>query len=169
MPNTPKVATLADLQKNRELVAEGPSGLAYKLRPMNLERYALSGHMPSGLRDVALKGADGVNEVLGSDSAVIAEKGSEVRDWMDDLVRRVVVAPNLANTDLDDLPPVDYRWIVAIALGEEDRDGQGRRLWGREPLSAWSRFRDEHGCGEDCPSCDRLRRSVADIHRGRGD
>jgi len=164
-----KVSTLADMQRSREIVAEGPSGLVYKIRPLNLERHALAGSLPGQLRQIALKGASGVDEVLGSDEAELLTRGAEMRDALDDMVRSVVVEPELPGEDLDILPPVDYRWLVRIALGEEDRDGRERRLWGREPLTLWSTFRDEHGCDTDCEACDRMSRPVAEVHRGRVD
>jgi len=166
---TVRAATLSELQASREIVAVGPSGAAYKIRPLNLERYALSGHLPAELRKIALSGATGVDAALGGDEDALVEHGEQVRDYMDDLVRQVVVEPDLAGVDLDELHPADYKWLVRIAMGEEDRDGEERRLWGREPLSVWGTFRAEHGCSEDCESCDRLRRSVAEIQRGRVD
>lgn len=160
MSESLKPASLAALKKAREIVAVGPSGNAYKIRPLNMERYALSGTLPTSLRQLAAGGAAAIDKVFGDDGA-ITEHGEEVRGYLDGLVRQVIVEPALHDVDLDVLPPVDYRWAVQVALGEEDRDGEGRRLWGREPLTIWATFRKEHGCDEDCPCCDRLQRSVA--------
>ncbi len=147
----------------------GPSGNFYRIRPMNMERYALAGGLPATLRQLAMKGAEGVNEVLSGESDIINEHGDEVRSYIDSLVRQVIVEPDLTDADLDVLPPVDYRWAVNVAMGEEDRDGEGRKLWGREPLSVWATFRNEHECAEDCASCQRMVTSVADAQRGSGD
>jgi hypothetical protein len=162
-----KITSLAQLQKTREIVALAPSGNVYKLRPMNIERHALAGELPASLRKVAMQGAQAVDEAMMADQ--VDENGPEMRDYLDRLVRQSVVEPDLTDVDIDVLPPVDYRWIVRIALGEEDRDGEERRLWGKEPLSTWATFRGEHGCTEDCESCDRMRRSVADLQRGSTD
>ena len=162
-----KIATLDDLRASRSIVAVGPSGLTYRIRPLNMERFALAGGLPATLRQLAMGGADAIDKVLTAPEG--DEDTSEVRDYMDGLVRRIIVEPDLEGFDLDELPPVDYKWAARIALGEDDRDGQGRRLWGREPLSVWATFRDEHGCSEDCASCDRLRLSVADVQRGQRD
>jgi hypothetical protein len=162
MSATKKVTSLTDIKKARQIVATAPSGNVYRIRPMNLERYALAGGLPAQLREIALKGADGINEVLGGDQETIESHGTAVRDYMDGLVRQVIVDPDLADLDLDELPPVDYRWAASIALGEEDRDGEGRRLWGHEPLSAFETFRAEHGCTEDCESCHRVVGAMAE-------
>lgn len=161
MPN--RVTSLSELQRKREIVALSPAGFTYKIRPLNMERYALAGTLPTTLRRLALQGAEGVDKMLGSEAESLLENGEEVRDYLDRLVLEVIVEPVLDAEHLDVLPPVDYRWLVRIAMGEEDRDGEGRRLWGREPLSVWSTFRDEHGCSPDCEPCDRMRRSVAEV------
>jgi hypothetical protein len=182
MSSTPKIATLADIKKGRSIVATAPSGHAYRIRPLNMERYALAGGLPPQLRQMAMKGAEGINALLGADDEALEAHGSEARDYMDGLVRQVIVEPDLSKfelvenedgskakvyeVDLDELPPVDYRWAANIALGEEDRDGEGRRLWGREPLSVWDTFRDHHECPEDCESCHRMVASLADAQRG---
>lgn len=159
-----KVTTLAELQRTREIVALSPAGHSYKIRPLNIERHALAGDMPPALRKIAMQGASGVDAVLSGDEAeVLAEHGNELRAYLDRLVLQVLVEPALSADEIDVLPPVDYRWLVQIAMGENDRDGEGRRLWGREPLTTWATFRDEHGCDADCESCDRMRRSVADV------
>jgi hypothetical protein len=160
-----KPVTLAQLQKSRTIVAAGPSGDTYRIRPLNMERYALAGELPPTLRNIALKGADAA--LLEADGEALTERGKEVREYMDAIVRQVVVEPDLSDVDLDVVKPVDYSWLSRIALGEEDRDGEGRRLWGREPLSVWGTFRDEHKCADDCEACDRVIRSVADIQQGQ--
>lgn len=156
--------TLDDLRKRRELLVTAPSGAVFKIRPINLERHALSGGLPAKLRDVAQKGAAGVNEVLGADDERVSEEGEGVREYLDRLVAAVLVEPTLPVDEdgtpdpeaVDLLHPNDYRWLVAIAMGEEDFDGEGRRMWGREPLSRFATFRHEHGCSEDCDGCSRV-------------
>lgn len=152
-----KPTTLDRLKKTRTVVAEGPSGNVYRLRPINLERYALSGAIPQPLRKIAREGAEGIDAVFSeeNDSTLVAG-GSEVRDFLDNLVRQVIVEPDLSNFDLDELPPVDYRWAVSIAMNEEDKDGRGRLLWGQEPLSRWDTWRLHHDCPEDCESCQKV-------------
>ena len=155
------VSSLADIRNSRAVTAPGPSGLVYTLRPLNMERYALAGGLPASLRELALKGAEGVAEVLGGTQEVIEERGGELADYLDGLVRQVVVEPDLRDFDLDELPPVDYRWLVAVALGEMVYDGEGHRLWGREPLTSFATFRDFHDCPPDCDRCERMVAAVA--------
>lgn len=165
MATKPKIASLADLKKKREIVAPGPSGFTYLVRPINLERHALSGGLPAKLRAVAAKGAEGVNELLaeGTDERV-SEEGATVKTYLDSLVAATIVEPRLyadgtqdvSDEAIDLVPPVDYKWALAIAMGECDEDGEGKRLWGREPLSKWATFRVFHGCGEDCDGCSKL-------------
>lgn len=158
----PKPATIAELQKSREIVALSPSGNYFKLRPLNLERHALAGGLPAHVRKLALEGAEGINKLFGEEDSTLSEEGEKVRDYLDGLVTQLVVEPDLKGADLDDvLLPADYRWFVSIAMGEEDRDGEGRLMWGREPLSRWATFREEHRCGPDCAACRRVQDAVS--------
>lgn len=172
-PETPKATTADELRASRVLTARvAPSGNRYDVRPLNLERLALSGGLPARLRHAASRGAAGVNDLLASDEDErLSSEGADVQEWLDRLCAEVIVSPSLYRTDaagepviedgqkvvdaelIDLLPPIDYKWAIAIALGEEDEDGVGARLWGREPLSRWAVFRSEHGCDEDCPGC----------------
>lgn len=148
----PRVASKDDLRATRTAVVVAPSGHAYRIRPLNLERHALSGSLPGRLRQVALRGADAVDELFRTDDEnQMSEHGREVRTYLDGLVLQVIVEPELTQADLDQdlLPPVDYRWAVGIAMGEIDRDGEGNRIWGREALSRWERFRDQPGVATD--------------------
>ena len=163
------VASLDDIRGARNVTAPGPSGLVYTLRPVNMERYALAGGLPASLRELALKGAQGVAEVLAGTQEVIEERGGVVGDYLDGLVRQVVVEPDLRDFDLEELPPVDYRWLVAVALGEMVYDGEGRRLWGREPLTSFATFREFHSCPPDCPRCERMVAAVARAPLGPDD
>lgn len=172
------VASIDQIRAARSVTAPGPSGLEYTIRPLNMERYALAGGLPASLRELALKGAEGVTEILGGSQDLLDQRGPEIITYLDGLVRQVVVDPDLADVDLDELPPVDYRWLVAVAMGEMVHDGEGKRLWGREPLSAFSAFRDFHGCAADCPSCERMVAALARVapgsdnglaHQGSGD
>jgi hypothetical protein len=153
--------TVEQLKKTREVVATGPSGNVFRIRPMNLERHALSGQLPPSLRKLAASGAEGLNEFFAATEGEDQEEKNgrtksqvkEVQDYLDNIVRQVIVEPDLNDVDLDVLHPIDYRWAAAIAMGEEDKDGQGRLLWGLEPLSRWEMFRRHHECAEDCEKC----------------
>lgn len=170
----PKAVTKDDLAASRVLKARpGPSGNHYDVRPINLERMALSGGLPTKLRAVASEGIAGLNRMLKEGGENASEDERLVRDWIDRLVAEVIVGPVLWKLDpegerihvdgqpqvdqemIDLLPPVDYHWAAAIAIRECDTDGQGRRLWGLEPLSRWAAFREHHGCEPDCESCER--------------
>ena len=158
----PKPATLAELQRSRELVVLAPSGNYIKVRPLNLERHALAGGLPAHLRQLAIEGAEGINKLFGAEDDAVSSEGEKVRDYLDKLVCDLIVEPELSPEVIDQaLLPADYRWAVAVAMGEEDRDGEGRLMWGREPLSRWSTFREEHGCAPDCEACSRVRAAYA--------
>jgi hypothetical protein len=53
------------------------------------------------------------------------------------------------------VPAEDIDMLGQIAMRERDTDAVGKRL-GVEPLSRWDTWRQEHGCGDDCPSCDNV-------------
>lgn len=165
-----------ELQKKRHgTLAKGPSGFVYKVRRPNLERHALSGGLPAKLRAIALGGTDAVNALfatpetddpdVGTEEAPAAagmtEEGHAVRGYLDEIVLKTVVEPKLTLEDLgtgqldDDplLPTVDYKWLVDLAFGNMDYDGEGRRVFGIEPLTRWATFRDFHECAPDCASC----------------
>lgn len=160
------------LAQRKGIECAGPSGNIYRLRPINLERHVLAGGLPARLRAIALEGAVGIARVFAADDSKISEEGLEVRGYLDGLIRQVIVEPNLHGTvrisradamqlgadvlgEIPDgaefvdvekvalLPPVDYRWAVAVAMGEEDRDGDEKPLWGREALARFATFREE--------------------------
>jgi hypothetical protein len=168
-------------QRKAKTVYRGPSGATYRLRKVNLERHALSGGLPVKLRKAAMEGVKGLERLLATEeddaaqgitADAVAGDGAgrnETRDYLDDLVLATVVAPALKREDLgtgqldDDplLPAVDYAWLVKVAMGEEQYDGDGRRLWGLEPLDRFATFRAFHGCDADCEGCDGLRHAVS--------
>lgn len=158
VPPTPKVTSLAEIKKKRTVLAEAPSGNIYRVRAMNISRYALAGGLPAPLRNLARQGADGIQQIFSeeNDEETFTKQGDEIKSFLDDLVRQVLIEPDLTDFDLDDLPPVDYQWAVSIAMNETDLDGKGRLLWGSEPLSRWETFRVEHSCEDDCEACQRV-------------
>lgn len=176
VPPTLTPTSVDDLTKSREITCYAPSGNVYTIRPINLERHALAGGLPAKLRAIAMNGSTAIDKVIGWNEAegtlgddeddellspeAKAERDSErgeILEYLDSLVRTLIVAPDLTGVDLDIIPPVDYRWSLQVAMGEADEDGEGRRLWGREPLSRWATFREFHGCSEDCAECQRVR------------
>lgn len=170
-------STLDDLRRSRVIEGvESPGGLVYDIRPLNLQRHALTGNLPQTIRRAAMRGVQGINEFFGADDAGLSEAGNEVKGYLDELVAQVVENPCLyvggvkpgddgagvVDAELIELiPPVDYKWLLEIAFLEEDRDGQGRLLWGVERLSRWERFRHRHNCPEDCASCEAVRRDFS--------
>jgi hypothetical protein len=164
-----KATSLADLKKSREILATAPSGAVLKIRPLNAEHHALNGGLPAHLVSLALGGEEKIDETLKSiaskdDEDVTPEEREEraaISGYLDGIVRTMILEPSLPEGEpVDDyLLPVDYRWLVQVAMGEEDEDGEGRRLWGRDPISRWETFRHFHGCPEDCAGC----RGVRDL------
>lgn len=170
-------ASLEELRSRRDLMAAGPSGNAYRIRPLNAEHHAMAGNFPQKLRELAMQGSKGMREMFKDDKA-LTEHGKQFKSYLDDLVVMQILEPDFrpvleaqrraeaegaeAPATLDDyLLPEDYHWLVAIAFRETDRDGEGKLLWGREPLSRFQLFRDEHDCATDCASCGRAARALS--------
>lgn len=180
--NGPKAESIKEALRNKRVIAcKTPSGIDVKIRPVNLERHALEGGLPAGLRKIAEGGVEAVD-------AAIKESVSgdpETLQYLDGLVCQVFVEPQFARPvyaredspddgvkkgdlirgdRLDDyLLPADYRWALLLAYGEVNRDGEGRLLWGVEPLARFAPFRAEHGCAEDCAACESARRSLSSL------
>lgn len=131
-----KPTTLTQLKRTREIVCAGPSGHVYRVRPLNLQRHALAGGFPAQLRQIAIRQALGESSVsASSEDGELLERAEELREYLDEVVRQVIVEPSLAGDALDLLPPVDYDWAVGVAMGTVTEDGDGQPLWGRERLT----------------------------------
>lgn len=70
------------------------------------------------------------------------------------LAAMCLVDPALSADELlsSGIPAEDIDLLAAIAMRERDTDARGVKL-GVMPLSRFDTFREEHGCPEDCPSC----------------
>jgi len=171
------------MQAGRVVSCVTPAGFEVQIRPPNMEQHALSGGLPSRLREMAMKGVTAIDEAM----TQAIEGDIEMLGYLDGIVAKVFVDPSfdtpvyalserptdapddwqaeihqVAGDKLDEyLVPIDYRWALLVAFGEEDKDGEGRRLFGREPLSRFATFRAEHGCDEDCEPCQRVRDLVS--------
>lgn len=172
-PPAPSRDALKRIRENPPIV-RGPSGATYSIRKVNLERHALGGGLPVNLRRAAMEGVKGLEKLLDAEDS--GDGVNETRDYLDGLVLATVVEPqltkeDLGNGELDDdplLPAQDYAWLVKVAMGEEEYDADGRRLWGREPLDRFATFRAFHGCDESCEGCEGFRTAVAAfVERGR--
>jgi hypothetical protein len=166
-PSAEEVKERLRLKRTIECVT--PSGVEVVIRPVNLERHALAGGLPAKLKAIAQGGVEAIDKAI--EQATSGDP--ETLEYLDGLVCEVFITPafkrpryareddgdtkkgDLISGDaLDEyLLPADYRWALLVAYGEEDRDGEGRLLWGREPLSRWATFREEHGCAADCEAC----------------
>jgi len=158
-----KLATVAEWRSRREVEAVTPTGIRVRLRPPNIQRHALSGGLPSGLKRLAT--ADDkvavLNQVMASDDGDADAAALETRDYLDRVVVAMVVEPAISLEDIEEIPPVDYQWLVEVAFRNNDYDGEGHYLWGTEPLNRWAFFREEHRCDEDCAACGRIRAVVS--------
>lgn len=159
----------AQLEKRTPPIVRGPSGATYRVRKVNLERHALSGGLPVGLKRAAMEGVKGLEKLLETETSESDEASHETRDYLDELVLATIIEPKLTKADLGTgqlaedptLPSVDYAWAVKVAMGEEEYDADGKRLWGLEPLDRFATFRAFHGCDEDCEGCHGFRSAVA--------
>lgn len=152
-----------------------PGGEMLTIQPPNIERHALSGGLPARLKEIAAAGVSGIDKAIEE----ATDGDPEMLTYLDGIVCRSLVDPQIdppvwaLSEPPEDAPddwqpsmvlvsgedpnefllPVDYQWLLLVAFGERDTDGEGKRLWGREPLSRFRVFREEHGCAEDCPGC----------------
>lgn len=161
-PPQPKAATLDDFKEARTCWCELPSGLFVRLRPVNLTLHAMNGGMPDTLRRMTGLSPRQIGKQI-AESPNEAEAITDARRYMDGIVRDMVIEPEIPkDLDLEEtLLPADYLFLFQIAQGERDEDARGVRLWGREPISRWALFRDEHGCESDCEACLRVQDAVS--------
>jgi hypothetical protein len=151
------------------VVATGPSGLNYKIIRLGRAQAALAGKLTTELKRAALREAQKMARSGGGpaqaqkaalsviDADQLEELEKEERETAKRLILATVVEPPLSDEDLEGedpfVPTVDQDWLEQVATGQTDEDGQGRRLWGPEPLSQLARFRHHHECPEDCAAC----------------
>ena len=146
------------------------SGATIKIRYPNLALMMRTGLIPTHLRAIATKVAKGEVTPTGqtmigdgepTDDAAFDEVVSVVQ-LMDEIIKHMVVEPELNQEDIDLMPPEDRDLLLAIANRERDVDAVGRRL-GVEPLDRWEKFRREHHCSEDCRSCQKVRQLYSSL------
>lgn len=175
--DTGRGKSLKDLMREGRVIrgVMTPAGFEVSLRLPNIESHALSGGLPAAIKKVATEGVSGVDKAI---QAATADGDAEMLTYLEGIIARMFVEPEfeppvwelrpvdpdkpqgeqkvtlVEGDKLDEyLTPPDYRWAILVAFGEKDVDGLGRRLWGREPLSRFKTFREEHDCPEDCPRC----------------
>lgn len=169
VPPTFKPSSRADLEARRKgVVARGPSGAVYRIRKVNLRRQVELGSLPTELRKIALasvrsqmNGGEVASELTEDDMDALNARRQAQRDEDDRLLLATVIEPKLTLDDLgtdeldDDpvVPAVDQEWLVAVARGTATRDGEGRSLWGPDPVTLIQVFQREHDCQPDCKHC----------------
>jgi hypothetical protein len=176
VPETLQPTSLEQLEASRAgKLARAPSGNVYRLRQINLERFALAGGLPPLIAHIATEGQDAVNamfEAMAKKETTPEEReaNQEIVGFLDRLVLNSVKEPALTSDhlgrpgELDSdpaLPPIDYEWLIAVAFRNVDVDADGRRLWGVEPFDRFRLFRELHRCPEDCEGCERVRDSIS--------
>ena len=151
-----------ELERRRDgVLAVAPSGAVYRIRAVPLLRHVLAGGLPQKLRQLALDGQRGVAKLLAGADEEVDSEGNSLLDYMDEIVLASIVEPELMKDDLRSgglteqplVHPRDYAWLFAVANADEDRDAQGRLLWGEPPLDLERIYGDAHGCDPDCPRC----------------
>lgn len=162
----PKVASLDDFRRSREVYATLPSGNLVKIRPTDLGMHALAGDLPMSLREIT-RAQEALEETLQNPGKVETPEEKKAReagaDYFLSLIKMTIVEPDFSRVAtlaelMEILIPADTNWLLRVANGQEDRDAEGKRLWGREPLSRWKTFRELHRCPENCEACNELRR-----------
>jgi hypothetical protein len=134
--------TLDELERSSEAVCRGPSGHVYRVRRVNLQRHVLEGGLPAGLREIGMEHvATGLD--LGNPELLMRP---EMRDYLDAIVRLVIVEPDLTWVDTSRpdpiirLPDEDWQWAVGLGMGTLREDGQGNPILGGVTLE--DRFRE---------------------------
>jgi hypothetical protein len=163
--NGKKAVTVEELRARRTLYATMPSGAVVRIRPPNMELHALSGGLPSRLRHLTGESGAELNRRLSQEAQNEKEDEAALatRDYLVEIVRNTIVEPDLSSLktfeELDAVMlPIDFHWLLQIGQRETDYDGEGKRLWGTEPLDRWKYFRELHRCDEDCEACGAIRR-----------
>lgn len=170
MPSTLQPTSKAAWAQRSVHTVTCPSGAVVRIRIPDLSMLLAQDAVPDRLRAVALqKVSEAFAEALRTPVADPAEgeepsaptldvealkELAELHQW---LVTQMLVEPELTLEDLEgpveERPPGDdLTMLVQIASRERHTDARGVVL-GVEPLSRWERFRDRHGCGEDCRAC----------------
>lgn len=172
VPETLQPTSREQLEANRNgKLARAPSGNVYRLRQINLQRFALAGGLPPMIAHIAVEGRDALNalfEAMAKPEQTAEERkaNEEIVGFLDRLVCGCLIEPQLEPSDLGSpgqldvnpaLPAVDYEWLVAVAFREADVDADGRRLWDVEPFDRFQFFRELHECDEGCEGCQRVR------------
>ncbi len=149
-----------------------PSGQQVKVKIPNLAQVLRDDALPNRLKAAAaqqlMASIDPVATGEAMRSASDEERIAMVTDAQDlylHVAAGMLVEPEGVTTeDFTDgsLPYEDAELLIAIAQRERDTDARGVRL-GVEPLSRWEAFRREHGCSEDCPACEALRRAFSSV------
>jgi hypothetical protein len=143
-PQPNKASLVEEILAARRPTVPGPSGFKYRVYPINFQRQALeTGNLPDLLQRMAFEGEE-FEEEMKADAELQVEYRAEVKAWHEQLVRKVIIEPDLTDVDLDVLPPEDYDWALEIALGEEVNDGNGDKIVGawRADLEKHATFRD---------------------------
>lgn len=184
-----KAASKKEQMKRSRAAIEcvAPSGYEVTIRPPNLEMHVLAGGLPVRLKELAAQGVVGIDNAIKEATtadpelqgylcsivcqmlldpvfdppryALMNDKGEEVPMEHADGTERVAC---VEGDDLDEfLLPIDFKWLLLVAFGNIDEDGEGKPLWGRPLLARFEPFRSEHGCASDCPKCARVEASLS--------
>ena len=150
-----------------------PTGARVKVRFPNEALLLLDDAMPEDLRVTALRQL--TQEVLQDSGRTAADLLTpEALQRMDDYYRfltaRALVDPQLTYEELAEGSPVrppqeDLDFLVEILTRRRDTDAAGVTL-GVERLDRFDRFRDEHGCDEDCEACEKVRGELSSVDVG---
>jgi len=144
-----------------------PSGMKVQVRFPDLAILIEGDALPERLRMVAMEVWAGgspqiVNEKLGEDGQpgkpeLNVEIVKDLAALRRHLAAMCLVDPPMTAEDLltSGVPAEDIDMLGQIAMRERDTDALGVTL-GVVPLSRFETFREVHGCGPDCESCETL-------------
>lgn len=155
-----------------------PSGQRLRIRIPGIATLLEHGDLPGDLVSVALseieheRGAAGaLADSMTADEPVDAklERVARFASFQRHLVKHAVAQVEtgggwhnveLSDDDVSELPEDDLAMVAEIVQRLRVFDARGVRI-GVEPLDRWAAFREVHGCGEDCESCQALVQSLS--------
>lgn len=131
--------TLAGWKKAASHLVALPSGVRVTIKLPDIPALIEAGHIPQNLLDAAITAAQT------GGSAPTAESVKEQREFVRKVVSHMLVAPKLAEPDVDELPAEDREMLMEMAMRQRDLDAEFNHIGG---LHNSASFREARGLPE---------------------
>lgn len=135
MPDTTKVATVAQWKKAKTHTVTLPSGVVVEIEIPDLPNLVKTGQIPNELVDVAISVANG--------RKVTREDVVQQADFYNKLCALTVKSPAVSEEEFASgaIPFEDKEMLVEMATRQRDLDAVGHHLAGLESVKEWRNFR----------------------------